>query len=391
MSNGDRLPAGSDSDRLRKEAFEQEAEALREDLVRYFASGAVLDELGLPLRQAIQEALRQVVKEALQDEDTKIMVRQQVRDTILNGLKNELAEAQPKILAALRKEWIGKWGKGLKGAAQPDAGAGPDVLEGDGERRPPIAAPGTGVRPTATDRFLKLASLVFSLLALVLVGWLLLRTFQSGEGPERAQPASSSTTGQGQNEPESRQSDQVEFVSDPWALRDTWTTRMEAAVRGLPTTSPLLRSLEGHPLAEQFNCWFDKSAIGQLDSFISKTRVDMKQLKTPRDGVFQDCVQESYANSPLPVFGAQSIVHVALQRRADAKWVGCPNDKKPADVPDLAAFQADGQPGPGTNKLLNAYLACAGFSSQIEIKNSSAAPEYLFTLYVALKELSQGG
>ncbi|MES1245880.1 MAG: hypothetical protein ABUT39_30010 [Acidobacteriota bacterium] len=422
MIDGERPQGGSDSDRLRQEAYEQEAEALREDLVRYFAQGAALDELGEPLRKAIQEALKQVVKEAFLDQDVRVMIRNQVRDTVLTGVRNELAAAQSAIIADLKRDLIPKWNQTLKSTMRPDSkevappqekrskkarqqeelaeSEIPNEFEEWDERRPPTIPQDeedTKPRRPGMAWALKLAALVLGLLVVVLLTWLLIRTFQPRDdkdnedrraSTEQERTASDPNAEEERREEEARQA--PETGVDAAGLREEWISRMEAAKRGLASNSPLRESLKRQPPGAQFDCWFDQTGIRQLEGLLAHPEMTNRELRSKLQGdVFDPCLQDY--SLELPVFGAQALVHVALQRRQEARWQGCPDGRRPDGIPDLAEFETDGKRGPGTYGLLNGYLACSGHASQLTLGDASTVPDYLFTLYAALKELSQGG
>ncbi len=405
-------PGRSDSDYLRQKAHQQEAEALREDLANYFAtSGAVVD-LRAKLGVMVEQALRKVVNEALQDPDVQDTIKKELSEAVIAGLRQEIGKSQNAILSNVKGQLLPIWQKevravlsqGLRQPREPETrrgdqdheepSVGPPALQDPALQGPgspsqaptpfdQSAAPKRYDRPDVIPPKTKPRWLVPTLAAAGVV-LLMFGAFLIG--------------GRVQHRPEPRRDDITptsipQQPSEPDRLADTFTKNMRIADAALDPEDPLLGSLRERPYAEQYHCWFDEQARQQLDYLVGSRNEDARTFKSTLQGAFDECVQQGYRLevSKLPVFAAQGMAYYLLREQQMKGWTICEGDKEPAGLPDLAKFRSNGEVGHSTYDLLNGFLACKGYPPDfIRIGQASTVEEYLFVVYAALKELERG-
>ncbi len=407
-------PGRSDSDYLRQKAYQQEAEALREDLAHYFATSGTVEDLRAKLGVIVEQALRKVVNEALQDPDVQDTIKRELSDAVIAGLRQEIVKSQNAILSNVKGQLLPIWQKEVRavlgqGLRQPRE---PEFRRVDQDRKEPepsvgplapkepelqvpgspsqgptqperLAAPKQHDRPDVKPPKTIPRWLVPTLAAAVAV-LLVIGAFLIGTGVQRRPEPR--TDGGAPTPVPLEPSEQ-----DP--LADTFTKSMRIADAPLDPTDPLQDSLRERPYAEQFRCWFDVEARRQLDYLVKHRNQDARTFKSTLLGAFGKCVQREYqlGSRNLPVFAAQGTVHYLLRDQQKKGWTICEGDKEPAGLPDLGKFQSDGAVGASTYDLLNGFLACQGYPPNlIEIGSASTVEEYLFVVYAALKELERG-
>jgi hypothetical protein len=405
-------PGRSDSDYLRQKAYQQEAEALREDLANYFATSRAVEDLRAKLGVMVEQALRKVVNEALQDPDIQDTIKRELSAAVIAGLRQEIGKSQNAILSSVKGQLLPLWQKevkavlkqGLRQSGEPEirrsdqdheeSSVGPLAPQDPALQDPgsPSQAPTQLERRTAQKRYdrpdvitpkTRPRWLVPTLAAAVVV-LLVIGAFLIG--------------GLVQRRPEPRRDDITptpipKEPSEPDRLADTFTKSMRIADAPLDAEDPLLGSLKERPYAEQYRCWFDEQARQQLDYLVGSRNENARTFKSTLQDAFGECVQQEYrlGVSNLPVFAAQGTAHYLLREQQRKGWTICEGEKEPAGLPDLEKFRSDGEVGPSTYDLLNGFLACKGYPQEnIKISAASTVEEYLFVIYAALKELEHG-
>jgi hypothetical protein len=402
MPDHQKQPGRSDSDYLRQKAHQQEAEALREDLVDYFNTSSAVEDLRVKLGVMIEQALRKVVNEALQDQDIQATIRGQVADKVITGIREEIVSRQKTILGTVKGELLSTWQQdvrevveqGIRQAREPrrpapQAVQGPEMSPGAaGQGSPPLHPEDSPpVVKSRADLPPWLIPAVVGLGVGVLVASLVFyvsRHMQERPGPRRDDAVS-------QEQSLSRQATDVE-AAEPDSQEQVFIRTMRVADAALPAESRLLDSLQERPYSDQYRCWFDAEARRQLDYLVEHRDLDTATFKNMLLDAYNGCVKREYqlGTNKLPVFAAQGTVHYLLRDQQKKGWKICAGAKEPAGLPDPRAFPSDGEVGRGTNSLLNGFLTCTGRAAQLQISQASTVEDYLFVVYAALKELERG-
>ncbi len=166
-------------------------------------------------------------------------------------------------------------------------------------------------------------------------------------------------------------------------LRNSWLNLMNSR---FPRDPALINQLTGHPVDNQFSCWFpaaDRKNLEKLKS-VSNPQTFRKLLTR----AFHDCVKKDYAMTAgapnLVVYGTQNAAIELLGRTSGGQLVWC--SQRSPNLPALTSFQIDGRTGPDTISFLNEILRCNRFDDRLEITDTSDVESYLFVLYVAIEE-----
>jgi hypothetical protein len=411
-------PGRSDSDYLRQKAYQQEAEALREDLANYFATSGAVEDLRAKLGVMVEQALRKVVADALQEPDVRDTIKQELTAAVIAGLRQEIGKSQNAILSNVKGQLLPLWEKevravlkqGIRQQREPEpprteriperqfisepvstqdfVGAVPARSEEQEEE--PRAPVKEERRPPVEPKPKPLPSWLVPTLAAVGVIVLMVLAFLGGRMERRPEPRRDDGSSLVQSAPDTEVSQEPSEL-DP--LADAFATSMRIADAPLAPEDPLQASLRERPYSEQYRCWFDEQSRQQLDYLVAHRDEDPRAFKGGLQGAYGECVQRGYqlGVSKLPVFAAQGTVHYLLRDQQKKGWTICEGDKEPAGLPDLAKFPIDGEVGSNTYDLLNGFLACKGYPpANIKIGNASTLEEYLFVVYAALKELERG-
>jgi hypothetical protein len=178
-------------------------------------------------------------------------------------------------------------------------------------------------------------------------------------------------------------------VSEDPVTPKAWVDMMVPEESSLP--ADLKGIVDVYTPSKQFNCWFNSATQDRLHDLLRQQNPEKDQFVEAVRKAFDQCVEEEYdfSRNTLAVFGAQVAVHKVLTRWESSGWdQGCAHG--PAAAPAyLRDFKATGKGGGPTFNLLNGFLACTGLSSRLTIDGNSKVQEYLFTTYVALKELQR--
>jgi hypothetical protein len=380
MPDREKQPDDLDSMSLREKAYQQEAKALLAILVNYYERGGAMEDLQTTLGEMIRQSLHSVVTETLKDPEVQKTIKNEVADALVSKLKQELSNRQTSILSSVLDELLPEWQrlaeKGMKQlarpgkpeiqVAQPQAGSDPSTSPSPS----PPPEPARPKLPRAMPQWLVPAlvslSVILLVAVLVLLGW-------------RMQQMPKPRTDNDNNV-------ETENLPDP-----RFATTMQVADAALPTGSPLMATIEAHPYTEQYRCWFDRQAREQLDYLVKHRDLDKATFTSMLLGAYNGCVKREYqlGTSKLPVFASQGTVLYLLRDQQKKGWELCADDKAPDGLPDLEKFQSNGERGRETYSLLNGFLTCTGYSSNLEIGPDSTAEEYLFAVYAALRELER--
>ena len=401
-------PYGDDSDYLRKLAYKQEAEAVREDLVNYFSSSSAMDGFRTKLEEMIDQSLRTAVNEAMKDRNIQDTIRNELVTAVISKMKEEILKSQPTIISSVREGVLDKLtttvradiakiyqqardaqvnrdmggiakaqgesvatstaGAADASAAAPSSSGTPPVVP---PQKPPIRI--TLPTITLTRQSLQTGGMVFLLiLVAVLITYYVVRPKEQQTQDPEATPTAAPIN----NGPETPAPLPVQVET----LDQTWTRILNEAGS--------VQEVQELEQPSHLQCWFDSDTQRRLDGLLDPGTLPLS-WRFPED-LFDSCVND-YAftlRKYLPILASQITVHKLLQAKKKSGWSSWCSSAPEPSMPALRDF-ADGAPGGTTSNILNIYLTCAGLSSQPRIDNGSPSQDYLVTLYAALKDLGR--
>ncbi len=412
----------------RRRAAQEEAEALRAEVVRWVREGEAGREASKALRDLFREGLESAVRDALADgevarslagalrgelagvfdEEIRDEVARQVRaaladslfsDEELNALRRDVRQAvseavtspSPVSRSSLEPESPRRppGRAAAKSGSRPAGPTGPRPASGRGSRS------GFGRRPSFGRVDWSRPGILAGLAAVLVIGALAIWFFflrpggaaipagagadhqaatagatQTGASPTAAPVDSAPATGEGTG-----------LDGDAQPLYDLWRQRVAP-------DHPVPDGLDA-PLQERFACWFSGASRDDLAEAVreAEAAAGPTALENRLRTVFPLCINDDAVGQGAnpAVYAAQAAAHQALNHRSASGWAGC--RQAPGPPPDLAAFRADGIRGPGTYAVLDALATCRGLDQAVSFDGSSDVTDYLFVLYLALADL----
>lgn len=411
----------------RRRAAQEEAEALRAEVVRWVREGEAGREASEALRDLFREGLESAVRDALADGEVARSLagglrgelagvfEEEIRDEVARQVRAALADSlfSDQELDALRRDVR----RAVSEAVTSPSTVSRSSLETKAPRRPPErAAAKPGSRPAATQdpggtsarsrsgsgrrpsfgrvdwsRPAVLAGLAAALVvAAVAIWFFFLRPGGAATptGPGASDQAATTGTAQAGVSPSAPPADSAPATGggsgldgNSQPLYDLWRQRVAP-------DHPVPDGLDA-PLQERFACWFSGAARDDLAEAVreAEAAAGPTALENRLRTVFPLCINDDAVGQGAnpAVYAAQAAAHQALSRRAERGWAGC--RQAPGSPPDLDAFRADGIRGPGTYAVLDALATCRGMDQAVSFDGSSDVTDYLFVLYLALADL----
>lgn len=466
----------SELDRLRERAFSAEAERLRDKVIEHFKGQVEEARQDLPsivkeklahaveeavrnlhvtemVRQELSSALAEALKESVSDERVRAIVTGELNQKFVGGIVESLAqqvkgqleadlrEAEDRILATVRKEFLESWTtqasdvlrSGLEIALiklsqeklpetrikrflqrfhRPKWREGKNGEQGQREQEKPEVAPARDIRPPVLDippqrsgvegvgsqstqpllskereqaiiirrRWWWAGGLALFLLIALIAGEIWQRgnsSTEDGDGTATPTPPT----------PVATPVEPGEVTISDRQLLGTWMKIVTNAESELnPRFYEVLRR---NSFNEQFRCWFNDATQKRLVS-LARGLVP-NQVKTELEYTFDSCFSRKpeLGEPALAVFSAQATVKKLLSRKlADWESFCSLRDREGENIPSrLSSFRTDGETGPNTSFFMNLFLTCTGRNAELTIGPDSKAPEYLYITYLAIREL----
>ena len=418
----------------RRRAAEEEAEALRAEVVRWVREGEAGRQASDALRDLFREGLEGAVRDALADGEVARSLagdlrgelagvfEEEIRDEVARQVRTALADSlfSDEELEALRREVRQAVSEAVTSPTPPSAGRtslgqqratpprGPERKPDRGPQRGPKPRAGAsgpsraafGQRPSFGRIDWSRPGVLAGLAAALLVGVVAIWFFFIRPAGDAA-PAGTASDGGAVASDTVTSADASDTASDTAPL-DSGATATGGGATLSGDAQPLYdlwrdRVAADHPapggldapLRERFGCWFSGSARDDLAEAVreAEAAAGPTALENRLRTVFPLCIGDDAVGqgANAAVYAAQAAAQQALDRRAARGWAGCRQAPDPA--PDLAAFRADGIRGPGTYAVLDALATCRGMGRAVSFDGSSDVTDYLFVLYLALADL----
>lgn len=435
----------TDLDRLRREAFVNEARALKEAALDHFKQQTSAELTGL--KTALAGEIKTAVREAMTDQAVREALRKELTEQVLGRVSADLAQqigdrlatevrqAEARVVEEVQGDFLKSWTKvakkvfedGLKSARAEfsrdqedyavDAKArldlrlngraekrrtdeekaqtkGAETREADqngktgesGERSGSPKGFFTGIlkgfKNTSRGDRVGVAILLLGFGFVLYVGWSTYAQWRL-----RSDQNDLDTTPAPAPAPAPMPTPTPPPVSD--RLLKDWTRTVEDAETKLQANSPLnpLHAVfKKHPFNEQFLCWFSSDAKKELENLAWKRSPD--KLRDQLDRAFEGCFSSnsSLGDPRLAIFSAQATVKEVFSRhRKDwHDWCASGDEAQP-----VAGLIADGVYGLTSKVNMNVFLTCSGHSAELTIDDNSKTPQYLYVTYLALWELQR--
>lgn len=388
----------TDLDRIRREAFQKEAAALREAALEHFKEQTSPSLEGL--KSAVRSEMTAAVKQALADQGVKEALRQELVDQVKKVAADLARQIEGQIKKEVAKEvgrvaegWFTEKLKALTKTSRPvpvdedrvkekrpldqEDDGGPSDPNVDHSTVPTAPAQSWWERLVLNNA--ALASIITGLfLIAALVLWKLLGPpALEDDIPDRS-PTPVPTETISAPPP-------AELSVAAQRIRTDWIKVVTTAERQLSADSPLPRLYMEHQPNSQFACWFTDDAQKKLERLARGSSSEEVQEELER--VFESCFsdQPRLRDPMLAVFSAQSVVAAVFTRFRPEwdSWCAISTETMPPII------SMDGFPGPATFDGMNTFLECTGHGGELTVGANSTTPQYLYITYLALRELQR--
>ncbi len=378
-------PSNSSEERLLA-AYEEEVAALKNEIVRHYLSSQSALKAAEPL---LAETVRLVVQEALKDKTFQQALVREIARALESDLRKDSAGVVTALGAELAAGWKAELGRIARDALRaalaeqltPDkiAHAARLGLENGDAGREPRPQGGRSVRPWYRKPKLVggLGLLFVALAACIFIALPISRP----QVPETASAPSTGAAATSSAEmvpakaaPETINKD---AGREPVSLGKTWTALFnrrlgDGSLGTLPTTKLQERALRLADCLERLDRKRLRAEIAKARE--TRSRLTLGSLANP------SCDLDPTA----AVFAAQLAAREFAQSPPSGQGKTC------LELERLAKnLHCDGKPGAATQKLLNAFLACAGYEDVFRLDGkpeTTTREDYLFVAFLALHE-----
>jgi hypothetical protein len=399
-------------DRIRREAFEKEAKALKEAALQHFKDqtsasleglkSAVRDEMTAAVKQAMAEqGMKEALRKELTDQVGKVAANltKQIEERIKEDVAKEVKGAESRLGERLAT-WANETKKSLtKAYSSARADAGSVKEESDTLPKEDVAAQTAEGsvdyskvqrvtdKPEKVPRWKEILS-DEKVVTSIIVGLFLVAAFLLWKrlGPPTPTSITSPDSSAAPVAETAAPSPPAELSVTAQRVRTDWIKVVVAAEDTLSSDSSLRRLYRAHPPNNQFACWFTDGAQEELENLARASSPDDVQEKL--EGIFEPCfaAQPPLRDPMLAIFSAQATVAKAFSQYRNEwdGWCAIANETSPPTNPN-----ADGVYGDATRDSLNLFLTCTSHSAELTIAAGSTTPQYLYVTYLALRELQR--